>query len=81
MHAEWFSQSKGLELLPLVGIKSLQLIHFSSTCAVHTSIEGCEGWWLSYCCSLVVEYWLNKPDVLGSILASCWPSLFSPQNI
>ena len=36
-----------------------------------SNIEDCEGWWLIGCCSSVVEHWLHKPGVLGSIPSNC----------
>ena len=64
------------------GCQVLQLRHSSPTCAVH--IEDCGGWWLSGCRSSVVEHWLHKPGVLGSIPGGCRPfhfPLFPPHNI
>ena len=49
-----------------------------------STYRGLWGWWLSTCCSSVVDHWLHKSGVLGSIPRSCQPfcfPLFSPQNI
>ena len=43
-----YMQDKGENLVPIYCIAG-------TTCAVH--IEDCEGWWLSGCCSSVVERW------------------------
>ena len=53
--------------------------HFSTTCAVHT--EDCEGVWLSDCHGSVVEHWLHKPGVLGSILGGCKPLFFASKHL
>ena len=49
-----------------------------------STYRGLWGWWLSTCCSSVVDHWLHKSGLLGSIPRSCQPfcfPLFSPQNI
>ena len=33
--------------------------------------EDCEGWWLSCCCSSVVEHWQLKPEILSSFSGDC----------
>ena len=48
--------------------------YFGPTCAVR--IEDCEGLWSSGYRSSVVEHWLHKLGVLGSIPGKCQPFHF-----
>ena len=66
-HAEWFSRSKCLGVLPHIGDLDVFQYH----------IEESEGWWLFGCCSSVAEHSLHKPGALGLIAGDCWPFINS----